>query len=278
MEKITDWNALWRELVEIKAQSRKARKGYHSRMDVWADRAIHFKEGVKRRWAKPDSSRDFILSRIDSDATVLDIGAGTGDWSILLSRHAKHVTAIEPSDAMIDVMKESLAAENIKNVGIVQGSWPDVNVEPHDYSLCSHAMYGTPDLAAFVLRMAACTRRMCFLLLRAPSLTGVRAEAAQHIWGQPLDSPNFTIAYNILLQNDICANVLMENTGFWKSRTSSSLEEALESVKEYLGLSGSDEHDGYLMEMLQRRLRWDGEKYVWPPDVRSALVYWQVQA
>ena len=106
----------------------------------------------------------------------------------------------------------------------------------------------------------------------------MRAEAAQHIWGQPLDSPNFTIAYNILLQNDICANVLMENTGFWKSRTSSSLEEALESVKEYLGLSGSDEHDGYLMEMLQRRLRWDGEKYVWPPDVRSALVYWQVQA
>ena len=83
MEKITDWNALWRELVEIKAQSRKARKGYHSRMDVWADRAIHFKEGVKRRWAKPDSSRDFILSRIDSDATVLDIGAGTGDWSIV---------------------------------------------------------------------------------------------------------------------------------------------------------------------------------------------------
>jgi len=278
MEKITDWNALWRQLVEIKAQSRKARKGYHSRMDVWADRAIHFKEGVKRRWAKPDSSRDFILSRIESDATVLDIGAGTGDWSILLSRHAKHVTAIEPSPAMIEVMKESLASEDIANVSIVQGSWPDVQVEPHDYSLCSHAMYGTPDLASFVLRMAACTRRMCFLLLRAPALNGVRAEAAQHIWGQPLDSPNFTIAYNILLQNRIYANVLMENTGFWKPRTSSSLEEALESVKDYLGLSGSDEHDGYLMEMLQRRLRWDGEKYVWPPDVRSALVYWQVEA
>ncbi len=278
MEKTTDWNSLWRELVEIKARSRKTRKGYHPQIDVWADRAIHFKEGVKRRWAKPDSSRDFILSQMESDATVLDIGAGTGDWSILLSRHVKHITAIEPSNAMIGVMKEDLASEKITNVSIVQGSWPDVSVEPHDFSLCSHAMYGYPDLGAFVLRMAACTRRMCFLLLRAPSFNGVRAEAAQHIWGQPLDSPNFTIAYNILLLNGIFANVLMENTGFWKSRTSSSLEEALGSMKHYMGLNETREHDEYLMDLLRRRLRWEDGKYVWPPDVRSALVYWRIDS
>jgi len=278
MEKTTDWNSLWRELVEIKVQSRKQRPGYHRRMDVWADRAVHFKEHVKRRWTKPDSSRDFILSQIESDATVLDIGAGTGDWSILLSQRARHVTAVEPSTAMIGVMKESLASEKITNVDIVQGSWPDVSVEPHDFSLCSHAMYGYPDLAEFVLRMAACTRRICFLLLRAASLNSIRAEAAQHIWGQPLDSPNFTIAYNILLQNDIYANVLMENTGFWKPRISSSLEEALGSLRGYLGLNESSEHEEYLKELLHRRLRWEGGKYVWPPDIRSALVYWQVNA
>jgi len=66
--------------------------------------------------------------------------------------------------------------------------------------------------------MAARTRRTCFLLLRAPTIDGVRAEAARHIWGQYLDSPNFTIAYNVLLQAGIYANVLMENTGFWKPR------------------------------------------------------------
>ena len=159
MEKITDWNALWRDLVEIKVKSREKRPGWHPRTDVWADRATHFKEHVKRRWTKPDSSREFILSQIQSDATVLDIGAGTGDWSILLSRRAKHVTAIEPSNAMIGVMKESLALEKIKNISVVHGSWPDVSVEPHDFSLCSHAMYGYPDLAAFVLRMVACLGR-----------------------------------------------------------------------------------------------------------------------
>jgi 2-polyprenyl-3-methyl-5-hydroxy-6-metoxy-1,4-benzoquinol methylase len=276
MEKITDWNALWRELVEIKARSRRKEAGLKPREDVWAEKALEFREGVKRRWAQPDSSRDFILSQIDSDATVLDIGAGTGAWSILLAGHAKNVTAVEPSRSMIEVMQQSLADEHIANVAIIQGSWPDAEVEPHDFSLCSHAMYGCPDLAAFIRRMVERTRRMCFLLLRAPALNGVRAEAAQHIWGQPLDSPNFAIAYNILMQSGIYANVLMENTGFWKPRISSSLEEALAGMNRYLGLNDTDAYDDYVEGLLQRRLTFKNGKYVWPPDVRSALVYWQV--
>ena len=68
MEKITDWNALWRELVEIKANSRKGKFGKPPQEDIWADRAQDFKEGVKRKWARPDSSREFILSNIDADS------------------------------------------------------------------------------------------------------------------------------------------------------------------------------------------------------------------
>ena len=276
MEKITDWNSLWRELVEMKVESHRRKMQESGQSDPWAHRAHAFKEGVNRRWEQADSSREFIISQIDTNSTLLDIGAGTGAWASLLSPYAKHVTAVEPSDSMIAVMRESLATENITNVSIVQGAWPDVFVEPHDFSLCSHAMYGYPDLAAFVLRMVACTQRMCFLLLRAPSLDSVRAEAARNIWGQPLDSPSFTIAYNILIQMGIYANVLMEDTGFWKPKTSDSLEEAFLKMKGYLGIADSCEHDAYLMGLLRRRLQYRCGKYVWPPDVRSALVYWKI--
>jgi protein-L-isoaspartate O-methyltransferase len=278
MEKLTDWNSLWRELVEIKAKSRKHKFAAEEKPDIWADRAIEYREGVKRRWMRPDSSREFILSKMDPESTVLDIGAGTGSWSVLLSHRTKHVTAVEPSGSMISVMEESLAAEGVTNVAVVQGSWPDVSVEPHDYSLCSHAMYAYPDLASFIKKMVACTRRMCFLLLRAPSIDGVRAEAARHIWGQPLDSPNFTIAYNVLLQLGIYANVQMENTGLWKSRTSSGMEEAFIDLKRFLGLSNSGEHDDYLRDLLRRRLAWKDGRYIWPKEVRSALVFWEVDA
>lgn len=271
MEKITNWNSLWRELVAIKARNRNSA----SREDPWIDRAHKFKEGVNRRWEQADSSRDFILAQLDNDSTLLDIGAGTGAWSLLLSPHIKQITAIEPSDSMIAVMRESLTAGDIQNVSILQGSWPDVTVELHDFSLCSHAMYGYPDLCTFIMQMTACTRRMCFLLLRAPAMNGIRAEAAQHLWGQPLDSPNFVVAYNVLIQMGIYASVLMENTGYWKPRTSASLEEALSRLKRGLGLTDSDEHDAYLVELLNRRLQWKSDKYVWPQEMRSALVYWK---
>lgn len=278
MEKMTDWNALWRELVEIKSRNHRRKMDSESPSDIWAGRADEYKKGVQRRWVRPDSSRDFILSRLDPESTVLDIGAGTGAWTALLARRARHVTAVEPSESMIAVMRGDLEAESITNVSIVQGSWPDVSVEPHDFSLCSHAMYGCPDLAAFIRHMVACTRRTCFLLLRAPSIDGIRAEAARHIWGQPLDSPNFTIAYNVLLQMGIYANVLLENTGLWKQRKSATLEEAFQDMKRYLDVAETDRYDDYLMDLLRRRLVFKDGVYVWPPEVRSALVYWDVES
>ena len=47
-----------------------------------------------------------MLSQIDGDTTVLDIGAGTGSWTILLARQARQVTAVDPSPGMLEVLRE----------------------------------------------------------------------------------------------------------------------------------------------------------------------------
>jgi 2-polyprenyl-3-methyl-5-hydroxy-6-metoxy-1,4-benzoquinol methylase len=275
MEKITDWNTLWKELVEIKAIDRRKRRDSGEEKDPWIDRARRFQAGVRERWQKDDSSRDFILSRVGAESTFLDIGAGTGAWSMLLARHVRHVTAVDPSESMLSILRENMAAENTANISIVQEAWPDVDVEPHDFSLCSHAMYGYPDLAAFIRGMEKYTRRTCFLLLRAPDNDCVQAEAAMYLWGQPFDSPNFIIAYNVLSQMGIYANVLMENTGYWKPRVSPTLDSALERLKREMCLAGIDEHDEFLLDLLRRRLSPKDGVYVWPREVCSALVYWK---
>jgi len=275
MEKITDWNALWKELVELREIDRRKRRDSGEEKDPWINRAHRFHAGVRERWRQDDSSREFILSRVDADSTVLDIGAGTGAWSMMLARHVRRVTAVDPSESMLSVLRENMTAENAANVSVIQGAWPDVDVEPHDFSLCSHAMYGCPDLAAFIRGMEKRTRRTCFLLLRAPARDCIQAEAARHLWGQPFDSPNFAIAYNVLIQMGIYANVLMENTGYWKPRVSPDLEAALERLKRELYLAGIDEHDGFLLDLLRRRLSRRDGVYVWPQEVCSALVYWE---
>jgi precorrin-6B methylase 2 len=273
MRVMTDWAALWRELSLAQRQRERQRTPGE---DAWQERAHHYQARAHRRWSKPDSSRQAVAAALEAapGATLLDIGAGTGAWVRYLAPRASRITAIEPSTAMISVLRETLAAEGITNVEIVQAPWPDAAVEPHDFSLCSHAMYGSPDLPAFVTRMEQVTRRTCFLVLRAPAFDSVMAEAARHVWGHPHDSPNFQVAYNVLLEMGIRPNVLFEGSGHWEPWTSTSLEAALADVKKRLLLT-SDEHDAYLLELLDRRLARENGELVWPRDMRSALVYWQ---
>jgi 2-polyprenyl-3-methyl-5-hydroxy-6-metoxy-1,4-benzoquinol methylase len=276
MERVTDWILLWRQLVEAHARRYlKEKQGD----DAWRNRARRYDEHVKRRWQTPDSSRSFVLSCLQATpgATVLDIGAGTGVWTVFLARHARRVTAVDPSPAMLEILEENLAAEKIDNVEIIQGKWPEVKVAPHDYSICAHAMYGYPDLPAFVRAMTAVTRRTCFMVLRVPVAGSLMAQAAERIWGQPYDSPNFQVAYNVLLQMGIYAHVLIEDTGLWKPWTNASLEEALDDIKRRFGLDEESEHDEFLRQLLSQQLVHSGDRYVWPRSVRSALVYWDVR-
>jgi SAM-dependent methyltransferase len=247
-------------------------------VDAWRERAREFDARIRCRWSQPDSTRDWILSQVDANTTALDIGAGTGRWAMLLARNVRRVTAVEPSPAMIEVMAENLAEARIPNVEVIQGHWPKVQVGPHDVSLCAHGMYSSPDLPAFVLAMLRVTRRTCYLVLRAPTADSLMAEIARRIWGQPHDSPDFTVAYNVLLDMGIHANVLMEDSGLWEPETSASLEEALSDVKRRFGLRDSVKHDAYLRDVLGRRLVLDHGRYVWPREMRSALVYWDAKA
>jgi SAM-dependent methyltransferase len=273
MQPITNWSALWRELAELNNDWRKRSD------DKWGydpSQAEEFAARVANRWKTPDSSREFILNRITASSTVLDIGSGTGAWTALIAQKAKSVTAVDPSPAMMQQMRRLLEKEGIKNVSVIEETWPDARVGMHDFSLCSHAMYGTLDLPGFIRRMVEVTRKTCFLLIRATAMDGVMAQAALHVLGHPYDSPNFIMAYNVLLEMGIYANVLMESTGMRKSWSHASLEDALQEIKLRLGISGSTAEDAFLMDLLERRLVYHEGMYIWPSGVQSALVYWDV--
>jgi len=277
MQTVTDWKALWRGLVEINAQHWKKDDSGHEN-DHWSKRALTFHQNVKRRWEKPDSSRNLVLPYFKPDSTVLDIGAGTGAWAILAAQRAHRVTAVDPSPSMIAVLRENLATEGINNVDVIQAAWPDVEVEPHDFTLCFHSMYGCADFEAYIDRVITVTRRTVFLMMRAPLPGSVMAEAAQHVWGHPNDSPNFVIAYNILLEKGIYPNVLMEDPCMWEPWTHPTLEAAFTEIKRRLGLEELTRHDSFLKDLLHHRLTWQDDHFVWPRGVRSALVYWDTQA
>ena len=277
METTPNWLALWRDLVEAHARGRKkAKENPHP--DVWRAKARGYHKKVEQRWEEPDSSRDFITADLAQHPTdtVLDIGAGTGAWAIFLASRARYVTAVDPSPAMLDVLRENIAEAELTNVTVIEGAWPAVDVPPHDVVLCSHSLYGVADFAAFVRKMEQSARRRCYMLLRIPTPDGVMAHVARHIWGQPHDSPNFQVAYNALMQLGIFANVVVEDTGLWEPWTNESLDEALADVKRRLDLVEDSTHDAFLRDLLAQHLTEQDGQVVWPRGTRSALIHWDV--
>lgn len=278
MQRPTDWTALWRELCEAQARSWQGGEK-KDQEDVWREKARGFAEGIARRWSTPDSSRGTIAAWLDAHpgSTVVDVGAGTGAWAAFLAGHARRVTAVEPSPAMVEVMRETLAAAKAANVEVVQAPWPEAPVGPHDVALCSQAMFGFADLPAFVRSLERVASRHVFLVVRAPVKDGLMAEISRRVWGQPYDSPNYQVALNVLLELGIFPDVVMEDSGLWEPWSNESPEEAVAEAKRRFCLPTPSEHDAFLREVMTRRLTLVDGRWQWPRGVRSALVHWDVE-
>ena len=169
MQTIPDWATFWRELVEIKKENQKKSIETPGDTDYWAVQARKYDKRVKTKWAKPDVTRQLMQELLQPQSSIIDIGAGTGAWTLFFSNFMHKVTAIEPSKAMRDVLCENIKTAEAGNIEIIPGKWPDANPEEHDYVFCSHAMYETKDFPGFAQKMVDRARKMCFLLIRAPS-------------------------------------------------------------------------------------------------------------
>ena len=266
------WPNLWRELSErFRWPETTGSSGWRE------DRARHFDEASKRKNAeRPDPLRHFLLENLEPGHTVLDIGAGTGRFAVPMAMVAREVTAVEPSPNMSAILLENAAAEGVSNLRLVETGWEDADVEPHDVAFCSHAMYTNPDMVGFVRKMEAKARSACFLLMRVPSHDGILAELCTKILGQPHDSPNFVLGYNVLYSMGIYANVMMEP--FMRPWTNRSLDDALDRARRHLRLGEDASHDDMIRETLSRRLTLRDGEYVWPDGMRSALAWWKARS
>lgn len=86
---------------------------------------------------------------------VLEIGAGTGIFTLTIARHCREVTALDISGGMLEILKQKAAKERLVNIRTLVG-----NAETTDlggsYSLaCGFAsLYYLVDLPAFFKRLA----------------------------------------------------------------------------------------------------------------------------
>ena len=223
---------------------------------------------------RQDILLDVVKRELKPEDTVIDIGAGTGRWSIPLAEIAAQVTAVEPARSMSDVLVRNADEAGVRDkITLVHETWETADVGIHDIVVSFHSMYMSADLAAFVRKMEAHASRCCYMGIRHFRIDGIIQELSAKVHGTRHDSTNFVIAYNALYQMGIYANVFMED--FRRSWTDPTLETAFARAKRHLHIEDETAYDDLVRDTLERRLTHEGSSYRWPDSMTTALVWWR---
>jgi 2-polyprenyl-3-methyl-5-hydroxy-6-metoxy-1,4-benzoquinol methylase len=104
---------------------------------------------------------------VPADGTFVDVGAGAGRFSIPLARGVARVIAVEPSDAMRQVLERDTQRAGLSNVEIIGTRWESAVGVTGDVVLAAHVVYPLLDVAPFVQKLDAAARRWAAILVFA---------------------------------------------------------------------------------------------------------------
>jgi len=119
--------------------------GKRSRWQRWLDE--RFRGDIWRRFAL--SFQEFGDLR---DKSVLDIGCGSGPYlAEALARGAQLVTGVDPAPGMLDLVRHKLKnSADKERCQLVQGTFPGVDLHPHDHVLVMGVMDYVADAPTFL--------------------------------------------------------------------------------------------------------------------------------
>jgi tRNA A58 N-methylase Trm61 len=271
-----DWNEVWKAQMH---ERNHANNG-HARFDKWSD-----PEECKRfdRKAKEDNwkrSRDMI-ARMDlsKQSRALDVGAGPGTLAVPLAQSIAHVTALEPSEAMLSCLRENIRACGLDNITIVPKTWEEADINgdlepPYDVVIASYSL-GLDDLRQALEKMNEATSKYVYIYWFADSSPWEKnyAELWEKLHGRPYRRMGkYNIIYNVLYQMGILANVDIYPEA--SVNRYSSLDDAVADQKSGFHVTDKDQ-EAILRQFLQGKMHVENGQYVLRGISHRARIWWK---
>src|SRR4051812_27010020 len=125
-----DFFAFWQRRQQASA-ARSHRPTMAAELAFWSDYAAKYDATGSLARAAPE-----IVQRVQElvwpDATVLEIGAGTGEFTLPVATLAASVTAVDISPHMLAELERKAAAARITNITAFEADWETLDAAPHD--------------------------------------------------------------------------------------------------------------------------------------------------
>ena len=235
----------------------------------WDKRASDFNENMVHM---DDLTRQ-QLDRLPllPEYAVLDVGAGAGRITIPVAKRVTQVTALEPSETMLTLLKANAEKENINNIRCIHGSLEDLEVgygvDSHELVIASFSLFMI-DIEKALVAMHNIATKGVYLFLSAS--VWMDSEIQKIIYGGSVPMwSDYIYAYNILYDLGILANVEI-----WDYSSKQSFSDLNSAVSKFTDLySAPSKKQIELREYLRRTLVEDDGK-LWIIRKRKAAMIW----
>ncbi|HQN91104.1 MAG TPA: class I SAM-dependent methyltransferase [Methanoculleus sp.] len=214
MHRIIDWSELWKAIyISSPERLEKSRDP----AAAWNRRAAAYRRIT--RGEKEATRLELEILNLQGGETVLDVGAGTGRLAVPIAMTAAHVTALDPSEGMLNVLRERMAAERLTNYSCVKMRLEDAvigrDIEPHDLVIAAFSL-GFYDLAAALEKLDSAATRAVHLFWHAGEWRGPEEMALYRaVFGEEATMrkgyPDYIFPVNILHDAGVYTNVRIYN-------------------------------------------------------------------
>jgi CTP:molybdopterin cytidylyltransferase MocA/SAM-dependent methyltransferase len=155
--------------------------------DHYAPVAGLFRDDPRRRG---DAMLDTLLGATTPADTWLDVGAGAGRYAFPLALAVDRVIAVEPSPAMVRMLRDGADEHAIPNLEVVEGRWPDAaaTLAPlpcADIALIANVGHDTEAIGPFVDALDAAARRECIAIMQEQPPASLAAPFFEAVHGEP---------------------------------------------------------------------------------------------
>ncbi|HEV3402280.1 MAG TPA: class I SAM-dependent methyltransferase [Acidimicrobiales bacterium] len=178
----------WRSLVRARRKEIEQLSGAPDRDDTryWERRAKRFAARLEGT-AQGDPLTTRLRRVCRAGTTVLDVGSGPGRFALAIAPRVAEVVALDPSRAMLAILRREARKRGLANVRTVEGRWPEASaeVDPVDVAFSSYVLPIVEDAPRFLRALDAAARRHAFLYLGAFTADAVVDPIWRHFHGTP---------------------------------------------------------------------------------------------
>lgn len=245
----------------------------------WDRRAL----GFSRHSGMSNYTKEFIkLCQIHPDWTVLDIGCGSGSLTLEIARRARHVTGVDISGKMLELLEDEAGRKGIGNVDTIKAAWEDdwdrCEVPQADLVIESRALL-TPDLPTALKKLQSRSRKRVCLSTVCGDLAYGDRKVIESIGRSLPHPPDYIHVVNCLY--DMGINAEVDFISSVKCDCYCNRDAAKQSMLKMLGGVVSEREDALLDDFLEQHLvRTEENEWVKDYERRTdwACISWDVRS